>query len=400
MSQNYPLISPDIDSNGPEIASLVGLLSSSEALPNIAYRVVEGGPLDLLGREFVTFLTESTSSQSSFLQRFAQEENLKDTNVYATCLSSATSGLYALLTALGVAGGEVITASLNYIGVPNAIVMAGATPRFVDVDERSWCMDPESTEKALTKKTRAVILTHLNCFADIEPFYDLLKRKGSAIPLIQDASLAIGSTCRSLRPGLVNIGHGGATVFSLATSKIISGLGGGIVAASDVSLLNRVFSIAHQGMSLTNPAMLEFHGANMKMNDMNAVIALEQLRKRERIFLRRRELKRLYDTLLAPAVAEGKMTLQEVGEEAVVTHYAILIKDRDRVARALYEKYHIELGMWFINHRQALYQGCAGVLPRTDALDGKLTFLPFHTKLSDEDVSFICRVLLEELEHR
>jgi dTDP-4-amino-4,6-dideoxygalactose transaminase len=415
MSKTITLIHPDIDpglgrtralieelaltwkegscEGGGEIAAAVALLASEELVPHVAYVPHPEGPLAALAQAFAGFLMEGTRSPSDLLVAFLRGRGWQALPLFVGGVANATGALYALLSAAKAAGGEVITASLNYVGVVNAIVLAGATPRFVDVDPATWCMDPTSVEKAITKKTRGIVLTHLNRLVDLAPYVELFKRRGLDIPLIQDASLAVGSTCDGLRPGLVNIGPHSATVMSLATSKVISGLGGAVVAANDRETLDTVVSIAYQGMSLTEAGVLAAHGANIKMNDLNAAIALEQLKRREMIFERRRWLKGCYDAALAPLVAKGSVVLQDVGEEAVVTHYGVLLPDRERIAKALFERHRIPLGMWHVHHLQALYRGSAKSLPVCESLARRLAFLPFHTKLADSDVASICRAL-------
>jgi dTDP-4-amino-4,6-dideoxygalactose transaminase len=415
MSKEYTVISPDIDpghghtrtlidelarsfregscEGGEEIAAVVALLSDENILPTIAFLPKQGGPIETLSRAFAQFLLEGTREPSSFARRFASDQRGKNLSFFIGGLGSATGALSAALLAAGATGGEVITASVNFLGVANSIMMAGAKPRFADIDPSTWCMDPTSVERVLSKKTKAIILTHFNRLVDIEPLYDLLSRRGLEIPLLQDASLAVGSTCQGLRPGLINVGPGGATVMSLATSKTITGLGGAIVATNDSAVLRRILSIAYQGMNFEDPRVLGGHGANIKMNDLNAAIALVRLGKREAIFEKRRQLKALYDECLAPLVKEGRIVLQDVGDEAVVTHYAVLLKDRDAISGKLYEKHRVQLGMWPSLHLQEIYSGCGGTLPVSASLADRLTFLPFHTKLEDDDVRSLCRAL-------
>jgi len=380
-----------------EIAAIVSLLGSDDLIPNIAYVSPPGGPIDMLSRDFVAFMTEGANPADPFLRRYMEETGLEGLSVVAGGYASATGALTALLMSAGVRAGEVIATSLNYVGVVNSITLAGAVPKFVDVDSKTWCMDPESLKGAISKRTRAVLLTHLNRTADLEAIYDVLKEKGAGVPVIQDASLAIGSTTRGLRPGVINVGEGGATVFSLATSKPISGLGGAVAVCNDVEVLRNSTTIAYQGMNLASADILDARGGNFKMNDMNAVIAREQLMKREEIFARRRELAALYDELLSDAVEGGRIAKQDVGEEAVITHYGILVDGRRELAIRLMERHGVPLGMWHIHHRQKPYEEFGGNLPASDAMDDRVSFLPFHTKLSDDDVKYICKALLDEI---
>ncbi len=395
MAERYPFICPDIGS--AEIQALTEFLSSRERLPDIAFFTRPEGVVHTFNREFSQFLLQVPHPDDPLLQRAAGLLRTTEFKLFATGTANATGALIALMRALGVEGGEVITTSLNFVGVINAIVQAGATPRFVDIDPATWCMDPASAKKALSSRTRAILLTHVNRFADLMPFVELYERKGLELPLIQDASLAIGSTLRGMRPGLINLGRGGATVFSLAPSKTITGLGGAVVVGPDQEVLDRVYKFAYQGVSLTEVDRIDLVGMNLKMNDMTAVIALQQLRRREELFAKRRALKSRYDALLAPAVQAGRLQLQDVGEETVVTHYAVAFDRRTEIAHRLYEERSMMLGMWHLNHRQPVYDRSRVKLPVTESLEDRFTLLPFHTRITDEDAAEICGALLAEL---
>jgi len=129
------------------------------------------------------------------------------------------------------------------------------------------------------------------------------------------------------------------------------------------------------------------------MNDLNAAIILEQLKKSETIFKKRRMLKSWYDQELEYLAKGGKIVIQKVSDESILTYYVILIPDRKAVAYKLLQK-GIETGFWHTVHLQDIYQKRFGIkegsLPVSESLAPCITFLPFHTKLEEKDVSFIC----------
>ncbi len=423
MPKAYTLIHPDIDpgrgrtrelidellrswqgganEGAGEVSALIDLLTQ-ESLPEIFFRPTAGGPMQRLYQNFLQYLGEDEGIRHPLAQRMMKDRNIDSLPMHAVGAASATGALWALMTALGVAGGEVIMSSLNYVGVPNAIMAAGGIPRFVDVDEKSWCMDPEEVARAITNETRAIVLTHLNRFVDLAPFYDLTEGAGKDIPVIQDASLAVGSRQNGLRPGVLNLGRHSATVFSLAVSKNITGLGGALMTSHDEGLLHRVATIAHQGVSFSQPSIIEEFGANFKLSALNAVIALENLKRSEEIFARRKRLKDVYDECLSGLRDRRLITLQDVDDETVLTHYAVLLPERDRLILPLYERYGITLGLWHAHHMQEIYHAYLGKrisqLPITETIAPLLTFLPFHTRLSEEDVKFICSALEDSID--
>jgi len=395
--KSYTLFHPDFDS---EKNALTNVLEQEDLLPYANYVVAQNSAPHKLSQEFLKFLCSYHSIKNNFFHQFVQKNKWQQIPLYACCLNSATSGLTASLWANEVTSGEVITTSFNYVGVGNAIVMAGAKPKFVDIDSKTFCLDPKKLAAAITKKTKAIILVHVNQMVDLKPIAEVLSKKGVNIPVISDASLSIGSTLDGLPAGLINLGKGGTTVFSFATSKILSGLGGAVVVGHDLELISRIQSIAYQGFNFQDMSKLVSFGANFKMCDLNASLILEQLKKREKIFSKRRQIKKLYDENLADLVRAKKISIQEIKGQGIVTHYMIVMPKRQQIAQELVRK-RIQLGMWHSLHTQPIYQQQfkykKGSLPVTENLTEKITFLPFHSKLTKADVKFICDAIKQKL---
>ncbi len=372
-----------------EILSLVALLSDEELRPYINYLIVEKNPVAELMGAFAQFIADS------------QPENQR-TPLSATGVASATGGLTAALLANDVAGGEVITTSLNFPGVPNAIVMAGAIPRFVDINEDDWCMNFDSLRGALNPSTRAIVLTHFNKAIEVGAIAELLDEKGLDIPLIQDASVAMGSTSGGALPGAANVGRGGATVYSFAISKVITGLGGGLVVSNDEALLKRINAIAYQGLAPDKPFEQVSIGANIKMNDLNAAIALAQFKRRKAIFDRRRLLRTTYDKELEGLEGKGLLSRQSLDHETIITHYAIALPNYRSIAQRLYERGGAILGHWIAGHLQPPFRKrfgtSQGTLPTTEKLAERIAFLPFYIDLTQQDIERICTTLSTILE--
>lgn len=383
---------------GDEILALADLIMHEERLPEANYIPAEGGAVHNLTFEFLRFLCSFRSVKHLLLADFGKRKGWNEIPLHICGIGSATAAIAASLIANDITDGEVITTSLNFVGVPNAIVLAGATPKFADINPDNLCMDMASLKKTISKKTKAIILVHFNQVVDLAPIDELYTEKGLDIPLIQDASLAIGSTCQGMPAGLVNLGKCGTTVYSFATSKILSGLGGAAVISHDLPLIERIRSIAYQGQNFRDTEEISNFGANFKMNDLNAVLVSEQLKKRKSIFDKRRHLKSLYDEQLADLVKEDKIEIQKVSEESIVTHYGILVPDRKSFSQRMSMR-GIQIGLWHTVHLQEIYQKQfkmkGGTLPVTESIANHIAFLPFHTKLNDEDISFICKSLKE-----
>ena len=382
-----------------EIGAIADFLTNPEATPN-AMKAVRGGPIYRFLLDFVRYLRTPPPAPSPWIERVKSERGWSEVPLAVVATASATGGLTAALAAAGVAGGEVITASYNYVGVVAAIVAAGGIPRFVDIDPRTWCMDPAAVEGALCGKTKAIVLTHLNRFADLTPYEEIYKRRGLEIPLMQDASLAVASTREGVHPGLVNLGEGGATVMSFTVSKIFSGMGGGVICLSSQETTELLHDMVHQGVMSSDPGIISCFGMNSKMSALNALVVHEQLKRRERIVSIRRKLARLYTKHLAPLIDDGSLSVQDLGDEAVVTHYGVVMPSNAKSYLAeLYNRFGIQTGMWHAHHSQELYKTLLGnrteSLAATDQLAPRIIFFPFHTGIVEEDVAFICKAIAE-----
>jgi len=424
MAKPYTLIHPDIDrgcgrtrelidelvaswregrnEGAGEICAALEVLADDEMLVEY-FKFFESSPQGRLSREFASFLARDNDSNHPFLVRVGRDRGQEQLNVNAVAMAGATGALWAVLRAVGVEDREVVVTSLNYPGVINAVITAGARPRFVDINADTWCADPEDVKSAIGENTRAIVLTHINRYVDPEPFYDMTEAAGISIPVVQDASLAVGSSFGGLRPGIVNIGRQGATIFSTTISKIVCGLGGGIVTSADSELLMRALACAHQGQSLSDPYVLQDPGSNFKLGAANAAIAIENLKRSHAFIERRRALRTLYDDGLARLVGEGRLALQALDDGAVLTHYGVLLPQdkfagRKAFCKLMHDKYGIQIGIWHCHHMQGIYRRFSSRnLPNTEAIADRLVFLPFHTRLSDSDVSDICKAMEENL---
>ena len=126
---------------------------------------------------------------AEFEARFAEAVGAAE----AVAVSSCTTGLFLCLHALGIgAGDEVVLPSLSYIASANAVVHVGAAPVFVDVDPRSYNLDPDVIEAALSPRTRAILVVHqLGRPAALEPIERLARARGLVV--VEDSACAVGS---------------------------------------------------------------------------------------------------------------------------------------------------------------------------------------------------------------
>jgi len=189
-------------------------------------------------------------------------------------VSNGTVSLEVILRALGIgAGDEVIIPPYTFIATATAVLMAGATPVFADLDPASNNMDPLKAEALITPRTKAIIPVHVaGVPADMDAFLTLAKKYSLA--LIEDAAQAHGSEWKGQKIGSI----GTASSFSFQLSKNMSAGEGGAIATNDEELAEKVWSIHHIGRK--KDGLWYGHyvlSGNYRMTDWQAAILRAQL---------------------------------------------------------------------------------------------------------------------------
>jgi perosamine synthetase len=229
---------------------------------------------------------------------------------HACAVSNCTTALHLALLAAGVgAGDEVITVSHSFIAGANAVRYCGAIPIFVDIDPRTFNIDPDRIEAAIGDRTRAILAVHqMGMPCDLGRIVPLAHRRG--IPVIEDAACAAGSEMfwdgaweRIGKP------HGDAACFSFHPRKVITTGDGGMITTSNPDW-DRQFRLWRQhGMDVpdtlrhgSRQVIVESYpvlGYNYRMTDIQAAVGREQLKKLSEIVERRRVLGERYHAALA-----------------------------------------------------------------------------------------------------
>jgi perosamine synthetase len=224
---------------------------------------------------------------------------------YAVAVSNCTSALHLALIAAGVRpGDEVICPSFSFIATANAIVHAGATPVFVDIEPRTYNVDPELVEAAITPRTRAIMpVDQIGLAADMASITAIARQHGLVV--IEDAAPSLGAMVGSRYVGSLS----NFTCFSFHPRKSITTGEGGVITTDDpvaAAWLRRVRSHAASTSDLQRyrsgaVAFEEYRelGYNYRMTDIQAAIGLVQMRKLGSILAERRRLAARYGELLA-----------------------------------------------------------------------------------------------------
>ena len=228
---------------------------------------------------------------------------------HACAVSNCTTALHLALLALGVGpGDEVVTVSHSYIATANCIRYCGAIPVFVDIDSRTFNLDPSLLEAAITEQTRAILCVHqIGMPCDLKAILQIAARRG--VPVIEDAACAIGSEIL-WDGGWEKIGKPRADIacFSFHPRKAISTGDGGMITTANPEWDQKFRLLRQHAMSVpdtvrhgANQVIFESYptlGYNYRMTDIQAAVGREQLRRLPKILEQRRALANRYRELL------------------------------------------------------------------------------------------------------
>jgi dTDP-4-amino-4,6-dideoxygalactose transaminase len=262
----------------------------------------------------------------------------------------------------------------------SAISFAGARPVFVDVDPRTFTMDPGRLESAITPKTRAILPVHLyGQTADMDPILEVGRRHG--IPVIEDACQAHGAEYRGRRAGSLGV----MAAFSFYPTKNLGAVGdGGAVTTDDPVLADRLRLLRNYGQR--KRYYHESKGFNSRLDELQAAILRVKLRHLNRWNEVRRAKAVLYSSLL-----RGVATPFEADYARHVYHlYVIRSRQRERLQRYLAERGIGSLIHYPVPvHLQEAYRDLGltrGALPATEECAEEILSLPLYPELPDEQI--------------
>ena len=310
---------------------------------------------------------------------------------HAVAVNSGTTALVASLEALGLApGDEVITSPFTFAATLNAILEAGATARFVDVDAEDFTMEPALLEASFTERTRVVMPVDLyGQPAAMDRIADLAARHGARV--VEDAAQAHGAQVGGRTTGSFDIG-----CFSFYTTKNVSTGEGGIITTSDDAFAEHLRILRNQGMRRRYEYVMAGH--NYRLTDLQAAVGLPQLRRLgEKTQVRRRHAQglceRLADTpgIVLPTVRPGRTHVFHQFTIRVTSGFRV---SRDELVTELASR-GIGTGIYYprvvFDHEcyRAHPRVVATPVPEAQRAASEVLSLPVHPYLSPSDLDRI-----------
>ncbi|RYZ75585.1 MAG: aminotransferase class I/II-fold pyridoxal phosphate-dependent enzyme, partial [Proteobacteria bacterium] len=217
--------------------------------------------------------TNWISSQGSYVRRFEEDlRNYAGAN-YALAVSNGTVALHLALKALGIGpGDEVIVPSLTFAASANAVIHAGATPVFADVEAETWTIDVAAARKLIGPRTKAIMPVHLYGHpCRMDELQDLVNSHD--IQLVEDCAESLGSLYKGRQTG----SFGAAACFSFFGNKTITTGEGGMVLFRDLSCFEMGAVLRDHGMSKKERYWHDVVGFNYRLTNMQAAIGVAQM---------------------------------------------------------------------------------------------------------------------------
>ena len=326
-----------------------------------------------------------------FVARFEQDFAAFCGSAYAIGVGNGTDALWLTLLALGIgAGDEVITVPMTFMATAEAISFCGARPVFVDIDERTYGLDANLLEKAITPRTKAIIPVHLfGQTADMDPIFEMARRHG--LRVIEDACQAHGAEYKGRKAGSMGIGG----CFSFYPGKNLGALGeAGAVVTHDEELKNKLHILRDHGQ------VKKYHhalvGWNARMDGIQGALLRVKLKHLAAWNEARRANARLYAQQLA-GVEELILPAEAVYGRHVYHVYAVRVRNRDPILRAMANR-GIACGIHYPIplHLQEAYRFLGyqkGSFPVAERCADEFLSLPMYPELAPEQIGMVAREL-------
>ena len=338
------------------------------------------------------------TNNGPMLQKF-QKELSRYLGVPETNLALFNNGTLALelgYYAMGLAGGDVITTPFTFVATSHALKRIGANPVFADIDPETMCLSPEAAEKLITPRTKAIVPVHVyGNVCDVEGFAKLGEKYG--VKIIYDAAHAFGVFNRVERVDRVEkkgIGCcGDMSMFSFHPTKLFHSCEGGLLVFKDAKIQEKLFGLRnfaiHGELSCTDV------GSNAKMNELQALMGLECLKKINDLLEYRQKIYAAYSDVFADC-PEIKL----VPHSRNKAYIPVLFKDfetRERVYTELKAKCNVFTRRYFypLLTDFAPYVYAKGTCPIAEDMAARVLTLPTYYGLPLEVVREIAKNVKE-----
>jgi len=347
------------------------------------------------------------SSEGKYVKKFEDDFSKYNKRIYGVAVSSGTGALEIALKSFNFnRGDEIIIPTFSIISTALCVVKLGLKPILVDSDLMIWNMDPEQVLKKISKKTKAIVITHIYGFpVNMKKILRLAKKKN--IRIIEDAAEMIGQTYNKKRCG----SFGDISTFSFYANKHVTTGEGGMILTNNKKLYDKCKSLRNLCFGKGNNRFNHDDiGWNYRMTNLQAAIGCGQLKNISKIIRRKREIGRRYISILKN---NKKIYIQPNKldyAENIFWVFGVLLKknvsvSRDLIVKKLFKKNIQTRTFFFPMHKQNVFKKMKlfsknEKFVNADYLSKNGFYLPSGLGITNSEIDFVAKNLIKILDNK
>ena len=344
------------------------------------------------------------SSEGRYVKRFEDSFSKYNNRAYGVAVSSGTGALEIAMKSLNLKkGSEVIIPSFSIISTALCVIKSGLKPVLIDSDLKTWNVNPDQLIKKISKKTKAIIITHIYGFpVDMKKILFIAKQKD--IKIIEDSAEMIGQTYFNKKCG----SFGDLSVFSFYANKHITTGEGGMILTNNRKLYIKCKSLRNlcfgSGEDRFNHDDI---GWNYRMTNIQAAIGCGQLMNINRIIKKKREIGKRYISILSKC---NKITIQPYKlsyARNIFWVFGVLLKKRANISRnlvvkKLYKKNIQTRNFFYPMHKQKIFKKMKLFAKNIQFINAEYLskngfYLPSGLGISNKEIDYVGRTLIKIL---
>ena len=347
------------------------------------------------------------SSEGEYVRRFEKDFSKYNKRIYGVAVSSGTAALDIAIKSLNLKiGDEVIIPAFSIISTALCVIKLGLKPILVDSNLKNWNMDVEQVLNKISKKTKAIIITHIYGFpVDMIKILQFAKRKN--IKVIEDAAEMIGQTYLKKMCG----SFGDISIFSFYANKHITTGEGGMILTNNKKLYSKCKSLRNLCFGIGKDRFNHDDiGWNYRMTNMQAAIGCGQLKNIKWIVKRKKEIGKKYILILRKCKKIEIQVEKFKYAENIFWVFGVLLKknigiSRDQLVNKL-QQYNIQTRNFFIPmHKQKVFQKMklfnkTQKFKNSEKLSKNGFYLPSGLGITNKQIDFVGNTLLKILKNK
>ena len=308
---------------------------------------------------------------------------------YINLVTNGTTALELAIKALDITDGEIITTPFSFVATTTSIIWENCSPVFVDIDEKTLCIDVDKIENAITDKTKAILAVHVFGYpCNVEKIAEIAKKHN--IKVIYDGAHGFG--CKYKEKSLLS--YGDISTCSFHATKLFHTIEGGACVSKNKEITDKINALKKFG---EDEKGYEYVGTNAKMTEFNAAMGLANLKYINNIISERKSISEKYDKYLKEHV---RLLENPIELEYNYIYYPIILKDEKETLNIIKNLKEEQ-----INPRRYFYPSLNTLkfiknkvnCQISEEISKRILCLPLYNGLKDEEIEKIAKIVLNSI---